>query len=145
LLVFVVPAIAADYPPTSGSLTVDSNTAAPGGTITAAGVGCAAEARVAFAVASAGAGSTTADTAGAFSGTLTIPSSVSGVVEVTSTCPTPSGTMQVLGATITITTAGLPRTGADTFPAVGFGLVVLCVGSASVVAARRRGVTRVSR
>lgn len=145
LFALAAPAIAADYPPTSGSLTVGSSTAAPGGTVSASGAGCAADASLTFAVAGAGAGSTTADATGAFSGNVAIPSSASGAVDVTATCTTASGATQVLSATVTITTSGLPRTGSNTFPTVELALVLLCLGSVSVVAVRRRGVTRASR
>ena len=140
VLALAAPATAVDYPPMSGSLTVSSSTAAPGGTVSAAGAGCAADASVAFAVGGVSAGSPTADATGAFPGTVTIPSSASGAVNVTSTCTTTSGAPQVLSATVSIKTSGLPGTGKKTFPTVGLALVLLCLGSAAVVAARRRAV-----
>jgi LPXTG-motif cell wall-anchored protein len=112
--------------------------------------GCASSATVDFAVAGAAAGSPTADSAGAFSGSVTIPSTASGDVDVTATCAGPEGEAVVLNATVTITAAAgatdggtLPRTGSsDSFPTVGVALVLLCIGAAFVVATRRRSATR---
>jgi LPXTG-motif cell wall-anchored protein len=145
LTLVLVPSVAGaqEYPPSGGTLGVDASTVAAGGSLTISGDGCASSATVTFAVAGAAAGSTTADSAGAFSGSVAIPSSASGDVEVTASCAGPKGESVVLTATVAVTAAGsgstLPRTGSSSsFPTVAVALVLLCVGAAFVVATRRR-------
>src|SRR6266550_2306835 len=149
LILLPSAASAQQYPPSGGSLGVDSSTVSAGGTLTISGDGCASSATVDFAVAGASAGSATADSGGAFSGAVTIPSSASGSVDVTATCAGPRGETVVLTATVTVTAAAadstLPRTGSSSsFPSVAVALVLLCVGAAFVVATRRRAVARTS-
>ena len=149
LILLPSAASAQQYPPSGGSLGVDSSTVSAGGTLTISGDGCASSATVDFAVAGASAGSATADSGGAFSGAVTIPSNASGSVDVTATCAGPQGETVVLTATVTVTAAAsgssLPHTGSSSsFPSVAVALVLLCVGAAFVVATRRRALARTS-
>ncbi len=134
----------AEYPPASGSLHVGAGSVAAGHAVSISGTGCAADGTVTLAVGGAAAGSTTADGTGAFSGSVTVPSSASGTVTVTATCTDPTGAPLVLTATVTVTASGgLPFTGSSsTLPDVGIAVVLLAVGSAFIVAVRRRSTTR---
>jgi hypothetical protein len=139
--VFLLAAPAwAEYPPSSGNLHVGSSTVGAGGKVAISGSGCAADGTVSFAVAGTAAGSTTADSTGAFSGSVTVPSGSSGSVAVTATCTDPTGAPLVLTATVTVSSGGgLPFTGSSsTVPGVALAVVLLCVGSAFIVAVRRR-------
>ena len=142
-LLVAAPAFATtSYPPATGNLTVSSGTAAAGGAVTVSGSGCAPSTTVDFTVGSASAGSTTADASGGFSASVTLPTSASGTVTVNSTCTDPTGGSLVLSANVTIS-GTLPKTGASgTSPMVAIALIALCVGSAFVVAARRRSTAR---
>lgn len=135
------PGAAQQYPPTGGTLGVSSGTAAPGGSITVSGSGCAPVTDVAFAVDEAPAGDTTSDTAGAFSDEVTMPSDASGSVEVSATCDEADGGVLVLAANVSIqaTEGGMPFTGAsNTFPTMLGALGVLVLGATLVLLARRR-------
>lgn len=134
----------AEYPPASGSLHVSSGTVAAGKSVSVSGTGCAADSTVTFAVGGTAAGSTTADSTGAFSGSVTVPSSASGTVTITATCSDPTGAPLVLTATVTVTSSGgLPFTGSSsTMPGIALAVVLLCVGSAFIVAVRRRSTAR---
>ena len=141
LLLAAAPAAAQEYPPTGGNLEVSSGTVAPGGKVVVSGRGCASTAAVAFAIDAAGAGDTTADAAGAFSGEVTVPSNAAGSIEITATCDEADGGVLSLTATVSIQSAGsgLPFTGAsNTFPTTLAALGVLVLGTGLVLVARRR-------
>jgi hypothetical protein len=139
---FVSASAWAEYPPSSGTLHVSSGTVAAGGAVSVSGTGCAAGGTVTFTIGSTSVGTTTADGTGAFSGTVTVPSGSTGTVTITSTCNDPTGAPLVLTATVTVT-GGLPFTGSSsTVPGVALAVVLLCVGSAFIVAMRRRSTTR---
>jgi hypothetical protein len=137
---FVAAPAWAQYPPSSGSLHVGSSTVGAGGALSISGSGCAADGSVTFAVSGTAAGSTTADGTGAFTGSVTIPSGASGSVAVTATCDDSTGAPLVLTATVTVSSGGgLPFTGSSsTMPGLALAVVLLCVGSAFIVAVRRR-------
>lgn len=145
LLMLPVAAHAQEYPPSSGDLEVPSDTAEPGGAVTISGSGYAPNTTVTITVNGVQVATVTTDGTGAFTATITLPTGVTGDVEIAATGTGADGETRVLSATVTVAGDGstLPRTGSSgTFPAVGMALVLLCMGAAFVVATRRRGDAR---
>jgi len=124
----------------TGTLGSSTTTPGPGEPFTVTGDGCAPGADVTFAIDGQAAGSTTADSSGNFSKTLTAPAAP-GTHSVTATCGA-----RVLSLEITVqasTTTPLARTGSNsTVPMTSIALVLLAVGGLLVLMARRRGASR---
>ena len=155
LLLLVVPAVAAaqQYPPEQGTAQVSDSSVTPGGTTTISGSGCAASAPVTIAFDGGQIDQGTADATGAFSEDVTIPSDASaGSHTLSASCSDADGGTLVLSSTITVeggaapgpaagptTGGGLPATGNDsTVPLTRVAMMLVVVGSAFVVLARRR-------
>jgi hypothetical protein len=142
VLVAFTPGIASaapGYPPSTGTLTVSTTTVSPGGTDTASGSGCSAGSAVTLSLVPGGAlGTTTATLSGGFTDTVTVPSSTSpGGYKLQSTCVGPSGGVLTLSAAVTVQTS-LPFTGTNVILPVGIAIVLLAIGSAALIFARRR-------
>jgi alpha-L-fucosidase len=153
-LLVTLPAAAAaqEYPPQEGQATVSDSSVPPGGTFTLSGSGCAPSSQVAFGLDQEAQGQVTADSAGAFSAQVTVPEdTTAGQHEAVAVCETSEGETLVLSATITVEgaaaetprgTAGagaLPATGQESsVPLTKIAVMLVLVGGAFVVAARRR-------
>jgi len=168
LTLLAIPASAQeDYPPSSSdSLTVSESTVAPGESITISGDGAEPGATVAFkltksssalgvgrvvlagqrlaalvrpqAQSSVSLGSTTADSDGSFSATLTIPS---GLDDGTYTLTATSGGVVLATATIQVAASGssaLPFTGSNVGPGLAIGATLIVAGGLLLLAVRRR-------
>ncbi|MGH8985433.1 MAG: hypothetical protein ACRDY6_16365 [Acidimicrobiia bacterium] len=150
-LVALMPSAAAqEYPPAADTITVSAGTVTPGQTITIAGTGADAGAAITHTFASDPVviASTTADAGGSHSTQGTIPSNAEpGVHTITG-----SGSGYSASTTVTVVGAGaaaaqpvageIAFTGSDSLPAVWIALAALALGTAFVVAARRRATTR---
>ena len=132
--------------PTTGgtvTFTIDDTTVVAGQTVGVSGTGCAAGADVTFTIGGTEVGSTTADSDGNYSGSVTIPNLDPGEYTINATCGS-----AVLGITITVgsgaggtgstTGGGLARTGSDLGPLAGLGAAAVVLGGAAVYGTRRR-------
>lgn len=141
----------AQYPLGKCQLRLSRSVVAAGESVGVSGAGYAAGAQVRVSAAGVTLATITADASGSFSTDVVIPASVDpGTYQVTAAGAAAGGGTQVLSATLTVTEPAasrsraslgdaLPRTGSnDILPttAAGFGLVA--VGTAAVIAARRR-------
>lgn len=153
-----------EYPPGKCQLRLSRSVVAAGGTLQGAGAGFAPGAPVRVTMAGATLASTTANSAGAFETDLVVPASTEpGTHTVNASGPSGSrGGTQVLSASLVVTPAegaagggaggraatgapgaeggsDLPRTGSSSpLPLSLAGVSLLAVGTAAVVAARRR-------
>ena len=120
--------------------TVSDTTPTPGQTITVSGTGAAKSGAVTASLDSAVIGSGTADTAGEFSFSATIPTTASGAEELTVNCG--GGSVDVLTFTVAAAVTGsgnLPATGSSsTLPLVGAALAAVAIGGGVLALARRR-------
>ncbi len=138
-----VPAFAQDYPGEPSPLEVSDSTVSAGGTTTLSGSGCGADEAVSITLAGDEIGSTTADSTGAFSAAVTIPSSTpAGTYTLAASC----GGSVVGTTTITVSGSGsgaesgstLPFTGANVLPGLGIGLGLVVAGGVLLWSVRRR-------
>ncbi len=157
--VLAVPAAAQPYPPSGGcSLALSSSVVPAGGTVVVSTTGSpcyapGASVTLTFTSDPVNLGTVTANGAGQFSTTVTIPSNATaGTHTITSSGPGASGGTLVLSASLTVTGARAAAAGApgqlaftgstDTAPLLWIALVALVLGAALVVGARRRMTTR---
>lgn len=139
------PAGAVEYPPSSPTASVSSSTATPGGTVSVQSSGWQADSSVSLTLFSdpVSLGSVTADSSGAFSTTVTIPSgTAAGAHRIVLSGTDANGNAATQEIAITVTVAAgdgsLPRTGSDSPPYILFGAGLLLVGAVLAVVARRR-------
>jgi hypothetical protein len=154
-----VPAAAQTYPPApSCSLGLSSSTVPAGGTVVVSTTGgpCYApgsSVSLTFTSDPVSLGTVTANGAGQFSTTVTIPSNATaGTHTITASGPGASGGTLTISASLTVTRAGAAAAGApgrlaftgstDTAPLLWISLVALVSGAAMVVGARRRSTMR---
>jgi LPXTG-motif cell wall-anchored protein len=141
----------AQYPLGKCQLRLSRSVVAAGESVGVSGAGYAAGADVRVAAAGVTLATVTANATGAFATEVVIPPSVDpGTYEVTATGAAPGGGTQVLSASLTVTEAAasrssadlgdaLPRTGSDDIvPTTAAGVGLVAVGTAAVIAARRR-------
>ena len=130
---------AQQYPPASGNLTVEITAEAPGGAVHVSGTGCTAGSTVDLSFDTSSAGTANATNAGAFTATVTVPSSAStGTHTITSQCPSASGGFRVLAARVTVSRT-LPRTGSNAVvPLLMVSAGLLGVGAVLVATLRTR-------
>lgn len=155
MLAFLVPSASAQqYQPTA-TLVLSSSTARPGDTITASGTGCTPNATVSLFFGGVDLTTTTADSTGAFSTQITIPSNATpGVHEISDSCGA-SSNITILSASgtggggtggggsqeggVTNTGAPLARTGTNsTIPMTQIGFGLLAAGGVMLVLARKK-------
>ena len=142
VLTLAAPA-GAQYEGTTTGLTTSDPSPTVGGAFTVSGSGCAANSAVNLSIAGKSAGTTTASGSGAFSGSLTAPSTA-GTYTVNAQCGS-----TVLGVRITVdpatqttttTTTGtspLAFSGSDTFRLLPWALALIAVGGIVVMVSRR--------
>jgi len=132
-------ALAQQYPPVSGNLTVNRTVVAPGSSVRVSGNNCASNAPVTLTLDGAPVAPTTADANGAFATTITIPTNASrGDHSLASSCASALGGTHVLGATVSVNTA-LPRTGSrNTIPILTLAAGLVVLGAVLVTAVRHR-------
>ena len=148
-LVVAAPAGAQQYPPQQEGIQTSDSTVSPGQPITVAGCCIAGEVTITFE--SVVLGTTTASPAdGSFSVQVTIPADASpGTHTITASGQAFDGSGPVVySTTVTVsgaaapTGAGLPRTGSSsTIPLTRVAIMLVVVGSAFVIGARRRSTT----
>lgn len=138
-----------------GSATLSQSSAAPGGSLTVSGGGFAGNSTVTISIASTPTviGTTTANASGAFTVTVTIPSSISpGVHTISASGVDPAGAPLVLTASITVTSSptspsgatsasGLPNTGTNVAIGVGAALILIALGGTMLLVIRKHGIT----
>jgi LPXTG-motif cell wall-anchored protein len=134
---FASPAGAQNYGGCTASVSDDTPT--PGQVITVSGTGAALSGTVTASLDDAEIGTGTADAAGEFSFSATIPTSASGSEELTVDC----GGGSVDAITLTVGTAGgsgsLPATGSNSsLPLAQAAVAALALGGIALVASRRR-------
>jgi len=149
LVALMSSAAAQEYPPAADTHTVDDSTVVPGQTITLAGTGADPGAAITHTFASDPVviATTTADAGGSHSTQGTIPSDAEpGVHTITG-----SGSGYSASSTVTVVGEGaaaqpvageIAFTGSNSLPAVWIALAALALGTAFVVAARRRSTMR---
>jgi len=136
------------YPPPATGVGVSASIVSPGGSVTVTGHGCPASSTVditltAPAQATVSLGSTTADTTGAFSTTVTIPSDTRpGTYQLVATCESVSMSTQLIVRSAAAQ-GPLPTTGADVSGYL-IGALILIGGGTFVVLASRKRRRRVS-
>lgn len=113
------PASAQNYPLTTGSLNVGSNSVAAGAATTVSGSGCEPGAAVSISYGGSNIGSTSASASGDFSTSVTLPASASGAGTLESSCDTTDGGSLVLSASITATAANQTTTTTTTATSAG--------------------------
>lgn len=144
-----VPGRPPQYPPGKCQLLLSRSVVGVGGSVGVSGAGFLSGAQVVVRAAGVSLGTVSADAGGSFSTDVVIPASVApGTHEVSASGAAPGGGTQVLSASLTVTGAGtqtaglgdsLPRTGSDGLGSLTpLATVLLVVGSAAVVATRRR-------
>lgn len=149
------------YPVGKCELRLSASVVVAGDSVGVAGSGFASRSSVRMALGAASVGTASAGPDGSFSRQVTVPATTEpGTYRMTATGPSASGGTQVLGAFLTVAGAGapaagapaagapaggrqptgaLPRTGgSDSVPLVVLGALLVAVGSAAVVTARRR-------
>lgn len=141
-------ALAQEYPSETAPLSVSTTSVVPGGDVTISGDGFAPGATISFELQSdpISLGSTEADASGAFTATVTIPSSVEpGTHMIVASGESASGGVRVLSVEVTVTGEGdeaggeLPVTGASGAAVlVGLALLAISAGTLVVRAARRK-------
>ena len=133
----------AQYEGTTTGLTTSDPSPTVGGVFTVSGSGCAANSTVNLSISGKSAGTTTASGSGAFSGSLTAPSTA-GTYTVNAQCGS-----TVLGVRITVdpatqtttTTTGtspLAFSGSDTIRLLPWALALIAVGGIAVMVSRRQ-------
>jgi len=119
--------------------TVSDTTPAPGQVVTVSGTGAAMSGDVTASIGSTEVGSGTADTAGEFSFSATIPASASGTQTLSVDCG--GGSVDSVTLTVAAATTGsgnLPATGSNSLPLATVGLAALAIGGVVLVGARMR-------
>ncbi|MBK5224749.1 MAG: hypothetical protein JJE52_18120 [Acidimicrobiia bacterium] len=151
---FASPVAAQDYDGVTTGLTTTTATPEPGGTIVIAGTGCAPGQTVNAFISDSPAGSTTANASGAFSASITAPTTP-GQYRINAVCGT-----QVFGIVVNVGGLGapptqapggdtggageLPVTGSNSLPLVKVGAVLIAAGGIAVLAVRRQRPATVS-
>ena len=143
-LVTTAPAsFAQAYPPPAVGVGVSASIVAPGGTVTVTGHGCAGGSTVditltAPAQATVSLGSTTADSSGAYSTTVTIPSNTRpGTYQLVATCGSVSMSTQLIVRSAAAK-GPLPTTGANAVAYLIVALILIGGGTFVVLASRKR-------
>ena len=137
------PAAAVQYPPSGNGLTVNKTNLAPGEALTLTGSGYTAGATITITIESTPLvlGTTVADGTGAFTTTVSIPTTfAAGRHTVKATGEGAGGSTIVLSAAVTVASSGSghPFTGANVGPPVLVGVGLILVGMVLIVTVRRR-------
>lgn len=137
----IAPAAHAQYQPGQPGLILTPSTTTPGGAVSAIGFGCARKQEVVLTIGGTvvGTGISQDDDRGSFEIPFVAPQTP-GQYTVVATCGnTVLSSVLTVEATATTVAAGvLPTTGADSFPLVRVGFVLIAAGGLLVLAVRRR-------
>jgi LPXTG-motif cell wall-anchored protein len=140
-----------EYPPGQCQLLLSQSAAAAGARVTVSGSGFEPASAVALSAGSASLGRATADSAGGFTTSFVVPSSLApGGVAVLATGVDATGAARQLSADFTVLPSatsraasgrGLPKTGSSaTVPLISVAVGLLCIGAIAVVSSRRRSI-----